>query len=279
MKPQYQHNITTSFALWLDHHLLDKGEAYTNKTGKLYYYSDPRVSSTYKVFGSPHKQWVFDSSITGATIPSGVYVSGIFKNRNNGVVLDFINGRALVSGTTTGVNVTGSYSVKDFNIYLSNENEEDLILENNIEANSKFPQTGTYIAPYDESFPAIYVLSDGNKNTPFAFGGEDETRSLMRAVVFAESSYQLDGVLSLFSDSTQKVFKLKDFTDFPITEYGDIKSGTYSFDDYYTNPDITTELYIDDVTASKLRDRSKLGSKAYVGFLDFEIIKYRYPRV
>jgi hypothetical protein len=279
MKPQYQHNITTSFALWLDHHLLDKGEAYTNKTGKLYYYSDPRVSSTYKVFGSPHKQWVFDSSITGATIPSGVYVSGIFKNRNNGVVLDFINGRALVSGTTTGVNVTGSYSVKDFNIYLSNENEEDLILENNIEANSKFPQTGTYIAPYDESFPAIYVLSDGNKNTPFAFGGEDETRSLMRAVVFAESSYQLDGVLSLFSDSTQKVFKLKDFTDFPITEYGDIKSGTYSFDDYYTNPDVTTELYIDDVTASKLRDRSKLGSKAYVGFLDFEIIKYRYPRV
>lgn len=279
MKPQYQHNITTSFALWLDHHLLDKGEAYTNKTGKLYYYSDPRVSSTYKVFGSPHKQWVFDSSITGATIPSGVYVSGVFKNRNNGVILDFINGRALVSGTTTGVNVTGSYSVKDFNIYLSNENEEDLILENNIEANSKFPQTGTYIAPYDESFPAIYVLSDGNKNTPFAFGGEDETRSLMRAVVFAESSYQLDGVLSLFSDSTQKVFKLKDFTDFPITEYGDIKSGTYSFDDYYTNPDITTELYIDDVTASKLRDRSKLGSKAYVGFLDFEIIKYRYPRV
>ncbi len=124
------------------------------------------------------------------------------------------------------------------------------------------------------SFPAIYVLSDGNKNTPFAFGGEDETRSLMRAVVFAESSYQLDGVLSLFSDSTQKVFKLKDFTDFPITEYGDIKSGTYSFDDYYTNPDITTELYIDDVTASKLRDRSKLGSKAYVGFLDFEIIKF-----
>jgi hypothetical protein len=259
--------------------LLDKGEAYTNKTGKLYYYSDPRISSSYKAFGSPHKQWVFDSSITGATIPSGVHVSGVFKGRNNGVVLDFINGRALVSGVTTGVNVTGSYSVKDFNIYLSNENEDDLILENNIEANSKFAQTGTYISPYDESFPAIYILSDGNKNTPFAFGGEDETRSLMRGVVFAESSYQLDGVLSLFSDTSQKVFKLKDFKDFPITEYGDVKSGSYSFDDYYATPNINAELYIDDVTASKLRDKSKLGSKSYVGFLDFEIIKYRYPRV
>jgi hypothetical protein len=279
MKPQYQHNITTSFALWLDNYLLDKGEAYTNKTGKLYYYSDPRVSSAYKVFGSPHKQWVFDSSVTGATVPSGVHVNGVFKGRDNGVILDFINGRALISGTTTGVNVTGSYSVKDFNIYLSIENEDDLILENNIEANSKFPQAGTYISPYDESFPAIYVLSDGNKNTPFAFGGEDETRSLMRGVVFAETPYQLDGVLSLFSDATQKVFKLKDFADFPITQYGDVKSGVYSFDDYYDSPNINAELYIEEVTASKLRDKSKLGSKAYVGFLDFEVIKYRYPRV
>ena len=279
MKAQYQHNITTSFALWLDHHLLDKGEAFTNKTGKLYYYTDPRVSNTYKVFGSPHKQWVFDSSITGATIPSGVYVSGVFKGRNNGVILDFINGRALVSGTTTGVNVTGAYSVKDFNIYLSNENEEDLILENNIEANSKFPQTGTYIAPYDESFPAIYILSDGNKNTPFAFGGEDETRSLMRGVVFAESPYQLDGALSLFADTSQKVFKLKDFSNFPITEYGDIKSGSYTYDDYYINPSVDAELFIDDVTVSKLKERSKAASRLYVGFMDFEIIKYRYPRL
>jgi len=279
MKPQYQHNITTSFALWLDHHLLDKGEAFTNKTGKLFYYSDPRIPSTYKVFGSPHKQWVYDSTITGATIPSGVHVSGVFKGRNDGVILDFINGRALISGAATGVNVTGSYSVKDFNIYLSNDNEEDLILENNIEANSKFSQTGAFIAPYDQSFPAIYVLSDGNKNTPFAFGGEDETRSLMRGVVFAETPYQLDGALSLFADTQQKVFKLKEFSSFPITEYGDIKSGSYSFDDYYTSPSVNAELFIDDVTASKLKDKSKLGSKAYVGFLDFEIIKYRYPRL
>jgi hypothetical protein len=279
MKPQYQHNVTTSFALWLDNYLLSKGEAYTNQTGKFYYYSDPRISSTYKVFGSPHKQWVFDSAITGANIPSGVHVSGVFKGRNNGVILDFINGRALISGAATGVNVTGSYAVKDFNIYLSNENEEDLILENNIEANSKFPWTGSYIQPYDESFPAIYILSEGNKNTPFSFGGEDETRSLMRGIVFAESVYQLDATLSLFADTAQKAFKLKEFSDFPITEYGDIKSGSYTYDDYYSSPNVGAELFVDDVTVSKLKDRSKIGSKAYVGFLDFEIIKYRYPRL
>ena len=70
MKPQYLHNVATSFALWLDHHLLDKGEAYSNETGKLHYYSDTRLPSGYKVFGSAYKQWVYDSSITGANVPS-----------------------------------------------------------------------------------------------------------------------------------------------------------------------------------------------------------------
>ena len=101
----------------------------------------------------------------------------------------------------------------------------------------------------------------------------------MRGVVFAESPYQLDGALSLFADTSQKVFKLKDFSNFPITEYGDIKSGSYTYDDYYINPSVDAELFIDDVTVSKLKERSKAASRLYVGFMDFEIIKYRYPRV
>lgn len=279
MKPQYQHNVTTSFVMWLDNYLLKNGEAFTNQTGQFYYYEDPRIPTTYKTFGSAYKQWVYDSTITGANIPSGIYVNGVFKNRNNGAIIDFINGRALLSGVPTGASVTGSFAVKDFNIYLSNENEEDLVLENNISSNERFPWTGKYIQPYDELFPAIYVISEGNKNTPFSFGGEDETRSSMRGIVFADDAYQLDGVLSLFADTQNKVFKLKDFADFPITEYGDVKSGIYSYDDYYLNPNQSSELFIDDVTVSKLKDKSKAGTRSYVGFLDFEIIKYRYPRL
>jgi hypothetical protein len=91
MKPQYQHNVTTSFALWFDHYLLEKGEAYSNQTGTFTYYADPRISTTYKAFGTPYKQFVYDSTITGASIPSGVHVSGVFKGRNDGVIIGLGN--------------------------------------------------------------------------------------------------------------------------------------------------------------------------------------------
>ena len=281
MKQQYQHNVTTSFVSWLDNHLLQKGEAYQNKTGVLSYYSDTRLSSTFRAFGSLYKQWVFDSSITGAIVPSGVFVNGVFKGRSDGLIIDYLNGRVLSTGIPTGATVTGSFSVKDYNIYLTNENEEDLIVENNnLAVNEKFPWTGKYVQPYDQTVPAIYVITEGFHNTEFAFGGEDESRSYLKCVVFADSPYSLDGVLSIFSDTFHTSFKLQDFTGYPINEYGDVKSYPYLYDNYYSSPNGASEMFIDHVTVSKLKDsRSRTQNpKSFVGFIDFEVIKYRYPR-
>jgi hypothetical protein len=277
MKPQYQHNVTTSFALWFDHYLLEKGEAYSNQTGTFTYYADPRISTTYKAFGTPYKQFVYDSTITGASIPSGVHVSGVFKGRNDGVIIDYINGRALISGVSAGVPVTGSFAVKDFNIYLTNENEDDLILDNNLDANKKFPWTGKYIPPYDQVAPAVFIANDSTYNSPFSFGGEDESRSFVKCVVFTDNPYQLDGILSIFTDSKSTSFKYKDFTGYPLTEYGDVKNQTYSYDSSATNQN---DFFIDEVVCSKLKDsRARGGSaKPYIGFIDFEVVKYRYPR-
>ena len=126
MKEQFQHKLTTSFFLWFDNFLLTKGEAYTNRTGEFFYYDDPRLDTAYKAYGSPFKQWVTDSAVTGATMPTGVYIGGSFSGRDDGVVLDFENGRALVSGSNTGLSLTGQFSVKDFNVYMTNDTEEDL---------------------------------------------------------------------------------------------------------------------------------------------------------
>ena len=60
MKPQFQHQIVTSFALWLDHVILCKGEAYQNIDSTLYYQNDDRLDPEYLAFASPHKQWVTD---------------------------------------------------------------------------------------------------------------------------------------------------------------------------------------------------------------------------
>ena len=50
---------------------------------------------------------------------TGVFIDGAFSGRNDGIVLDFDNGRALISGDTTDSAVTGEFAVKDFNVSTS----------------------------------------------------------------------------------------------------------------------------------------------------------------
>ena len=85
MKPQYQHELMTSFLLWFDHELLQEGEAYSNKTGTLFIKSDSRLPSSFTSIQSNYKQWVNDSSITGEVNPIIASPSSIL---NDGSQLD-----------------------------------------------------------------------------------------------------------------------------------------------------------------------------------------------
>jgi len=279
MKEQFHHKLTTSFFLWFDNFLLEKGEAYSNTTGSFYNYTDPLLDSDYVAYGSPYKQWVTDSSILGANIPTGVYIDGSLSGRNDGLVIDFDNGRVLIPTATTDSTITGEFAVKDFSVYLTNETEDDLIVENKYVVNSRLPSgPETYIAPYDDVVPAIFLSTAISENKPFAFGGMEDTIVHANAVVLAENTYQLDGVLSIFMDSVNETFTPIPMSGYPITELGDLKNGEY----YYTG---TTASYasaqnfiVDKVRVSKLSDRTRrvLANELYIGFIDFDIIKNRY---
>ncbi len=290
MIPQFQHKLASSFLLWFDNYLLTKGQAYTNTTGRFYYYEDERIPSTYKVFGSPYKQWVSDYSITGATIPSGVFINGSFFGRATGAnnatssrILDFENGRALISGAATGSVVTGAFATKDFNIYYTNETEEDLLIENKFIPQSKIGTnlSPTYIQPYDQVVPAIYICNAAFENKPFAFGGMDQTTTNLNAVVIAENPYQLDGVLSIFADSRNENIVDIPFDNYPLTEYGDLKSGYYNYQNLKTQYQNNNKYFIDRVKTSKMNDkpRKSLVNDLYVGFIDFDVSIMRYPRI
>jgi hypothetical protein len=281
MKPQYQHELMTSFLLWFDNHLLQKGEAYSNQTGQLYYFNDTRLPESYKAYASSYKQWVNDSSVDGdtnPTIPNSFNGSG----RNDHIIFDFENGRIIETGGNFSTNefITGGFAVKDFNVYLTNDTEEDLILENKFELNSRYTQSPSGVEPYDQMTPAIFINSEFMRNEGFAFGGEDLTKNTIKAVVLAENNYQLDGVLSIFADTARKSFTKIPFTGHPSTEYGDIKDGSYFYTGIESTYGGSNPYYIEDVTVSKFSERAQqqvLG-EIKVGFMDFEVSTARFPR-
>ena len=279
MKAQFQHNLTSSFFMWFDNFLLTKGEAYTNKTGEFFYYDDTLIDSDYTVFGSPYKQWVSDSSIDGATVPTGVYVNGNLSGRADGIVLDFDNGRALAAGASSTDTVTGSFAVKDFNIYFTNDTEDDLIIENKYVVNSRVPSGPyTYITPYDDVAPAIFLAASTLENKPFALGGMMDTVVLMKAVVISDDPYKLDGALSIFGDSVNEVIEPIPMSGFPYTELVDLKGDSYNYTGVKEGYAGETPYFVEKVRTSKLSDRARkaVANELYIGFIDFDVHQHRY---
>ena len=281
MKPQYKHELMTSFLLWFDHELLQEGEAYSNKTGQLYSKSDSRIPDSYSAFQSNYKQWVSDSSVTGLTNPV-IPTEFNGNSRSNDFIFDFENGRIIeTGGATISTDITGTFAVKDFNVYLTNETEEDLILENKFQINSRYGDLSmSGIDPYDQVVPAIFLNSEYMRNEGFAFGGEDLTKNIIKAVVISDSEYQLDGALSIFADAARKTFSKIPFSDHPSTEYGDVKGGTYNYLNLSNSHSSEIPYFIEDVTVSKFSERaqSRLPGNLKVGFIDFDVSTSRFPR-
>jgi len=288
MKPQFQHQVVTSFALWLDHVILTRGEAFQNVESKLYYQEDERLDSDFLSFASPYKQWVNDSSVDNANIPQSINIDGIEVLKNqSGIQYDYNNGRVLIpnSVATETSNVEASYAVKDFNIYITDQTEEELLIETKFDKNSRFDQEVTNgVKPYDQVVPAIFISYEEGFNQPFAFGGEDITNSEIRCVVFAENSYQLDGVFSILKDLNNKTISNVGFNEHPLNEFGDLKNGIYSYKDlsykYYNEKNRTSILHVDSVNVSKINDKiaKKSHPGLFIGFVDFTLHCYRFPR-
>jgi hypothetical protein len=281
MKPQFQHKLTTSFMLWADNFITDKGDAYQNYQSPLYPMGiDDQLGEAFVTYSSPHKQWVFDSGINGVQVPNGIYNNGEFIPRGeSGLILDFDDGRVIFESSfgANNNNLTAAYSVKDFNWYITNQTEEQLIVESKFDSNGRFKQEQSGIPPHKQVVPAIFVNPELVQNEPFAFGGEDKTSTSIRCVVFAENTYQLDGALSIFADSKNEVFKKLQFEDYPLTEYGDVVDFNYT-ELLDTKP--KDFFHVENVTCSKLSDRvaKNIDPSLFIGFIDFEITNLRFPR-
>ena len=267
--------------LWADHFITSKAEAYTNYTSTLYpNTSDDRLAAGLVSYSSPHKQWVYDASIEGANIPTQILDNGSPINRgDHNLMFDFDNGRVIMDSTFPANKTTlqGSYAVKDFNFYITNQTEEQLIVESKFDTNGRFKQELAGIAPYKQVVPAIFVNPELSENEPYAFGGEDKTTTSIRCVIFADNTYQLDGALSVFADAKNEVFAKLNFEDYPLNEYGDVIDFNYK---QFISLQRRPLFHVEQSRVSKLSDRvsKNVDSSLFAGFVDFEVTSLRYSR-
>ncbi len=277
MKPQFQHKAVTSIMLWFEHFLLSKAEAYSVQTGKFTYYEDVALPSGFKAFGSEYKQSIYDSSLSGAYVPSGVYINNTFSGFNNStLIFDTLNSRVIASGVSSTANITGKFSPKEISIYFTNDTEENVILNVQEQLNQNVANQHEFYTPYEQKLPAIYISNQSMQNKPFAFGGMNETLTKTTAVVLANQAYELDCILSIFADSYNENIPICEFDSQPLNQFGALKSGYYSYSDIKNT--YKEHLFVKNVTSSKMSDRvnANLLKQLYIGFIDFELSIFRY---
>jgi hypothetical protein len=281
MKTTYINNLMSSFYLWLDHEVLARGEAFINYSGKLYNSPDPNFSNM-KVYGGPFRQWVYDSSIQNANIPSGIFIDGNYTARGtNGLSIDFNKGRAIINGSTSN-NVSANYSFKEYNIYYTDEREEKLLFEKAYNVTPKVNQVTGALGYLDAPYPCIFIKHRMGENIPFAFGGEDSTQTMIRCIALGSNSFSLDGLISILSDSARKVFPVFNSQDFPFNYLGDFKTGNnFNYINLCKSQSQSNLVYIDRVTISKLDeiDNAKINKKCVAALIDFELSDLRTPRI
>lgn len=261
--------------MWLDNKLLNDGQAYINVTGSLTRQNDPTVNGF--TYASPYKQWVFDSCASGATIPSGFWTSsGQFLTRASGLVFDFINGK-VATPNNWGPSISGAYSRKEVNVYLSSDKELNYVMEQvyNSNGNLSYPFTG--LGGTQLSAPLIMLTNAKGYNEPWALGGQDATKQTLRAFMITNSNYLQEGVQSLLQDMAHTYIPLAPYTAAPITSSGDLKTIPWSYctgiRDVYG---CGQGLYIENVYPYKVPENLNKNVTSYIGAVEIDVIKPRF---
>jgi hypothetical protein len=281
MKAQLDNVLMSSMIMWMDHVILKRGEAFKNNDSN--FYPITNIYNGFYTYGLPFNQIVCDSSIPNCQILSGVSVNNIFKkigeanlsgiNPNEGQVY-FTSDQTLNNNS-----LFGSYSVKDFNIYLTNSPEEELLFESQYKIRPKTIQTAAGLPIESITYPCIFLKNNGGENKPFAFGGEDNTQSLVRAVVLADNLFNLDAVCSILKDTAREYVPL--IRNSPFNNFGGLNNGYYNYDNLINNIDISVDgFYISEVNVSKIFANIKTNnSQVFPAFVDFTLENIRYPRL
>jgi hypothetical protein len=283
----FDHELLSSFYLWFDDRLNFFGDAVMPSVNHTFEYVDsPNIPTNYHAYYSPYRQFVWGSDKN--LVNNFVSINGVQKfDRTDDLFIDYNNGRVLVEtgthGASKNLTITGDFAYKTANVYITDETEENVILNSDFiisPVNQTFLQQNGGFSDKIYTVPAVFLTLENSENEPFSFGGLDSTICNIRGVVIADSNYTLDGILSLFRDSSRSCFSLIDYTDFPFGEFNHIKSHPYKYE--VLSNSSSKNCFIDSVRVSKITDRAMeriTSTKDFkIGFIDFQVSKQRNPR-
>jgi hypothetical protein len=274
MQAQWENLVVSSLMLYVDHTVCSNG-GYTNHSGE--FYKTQKQYNQFDSYSLPFKQIVSDQSVSGAnvmesvsidgslTAPSAYGLAGILHHKGT-VLFDPANSPA------SSANITGSFAVKEFNIYITTKAEEDLLFKTAKQINPKLPQTSDGLDPNTEAYPAIFLKNMGGTMDPIGFGlGMDDTVSYVRAIVLSSSAFSLDAVCGLLKKSAKT--KIPVIQDLPFNAIGAYTGLSYDYQSLSANPPAHAWLW--NVSVSKIMPQtsgmSDLNLDVFAAFVDFEV--------
>tara|TARA_B100002019_G_C21214592_1_gene571286 strand:+ start:260 stop:1162 length:903 start_codon:yes stop_codon:yes gene_type:complete len=298
MKPQFDHKVLSSFFLWFDDKVTRIAEAKETNISQQFYYSSDSVDVPINqiAYYSPDRQFVSN----GSTVPSGVYIKGgsfgssyTFVEQQpdtaTGLMIDHDQGRVILnSAVGTTLEISGNFDRKTLNTYITNESEEELLLNTDFlladEDDVTFLESINGLGSLNYTLPAAFLSYNSSTNQPFAMGGMQDTKSNVRAVVVANDNFTLDATLSLFRDLTETCIPIFEFEDFPFGEYFHIKNPPYDYKALYDEKiQNGNYMFLENVNSSKLLDTAtsatNIPKNMRIGFIDFSLSTPRLPKL
>ncbi len=284
--PQYQNLVMSSFLLWLNNLLIQKGGYQSVNTQ---FYPNSTVFNGFTVFSAPFKPIIYSNS-HGINVMTGVYFNNSFLTLNTSgyAGIDYNRGNIYFTGANTpsfnNATVSGSYTIPEYNILYPSPDinlviEGKMNLVNRGKSSYNAPNTG--IKPNEITYPCIMVKSENFSNTPFELGGTDLTKTVISLSIFSDNLYSFDCLRSFLADEKTNHISLLNTGEMPTNAINSLRNGQLF---NYTgvanlNGHISSgsALYIEDVIITNFNKRglfsevAALPTDCWFGVAEFEL--------
>jgi hypothetical protein len=269
MKAQLDNKLMQSMLLMVDHEIQKQGQAFSNKSG-LFYRDTDKVSGLY-TYTCPYKQLCNDTSISGAVVMSGVYVSGVYTPVGSGGLVSINHYDGSVNFDhflPESARISGNFGVKDFAVYLSDQPDYTVVMDTKFSSNPKYDQRATGIAQSTKVFPAVILVAKEQEARPLAFAGVDDNYMRVRAMIVCENAFQRLAVTNILKNL--KLRNLPIFNNIPFDFRGNMTGQNYNWNDLT----FTTESvpFIQSVKGTAIPSQnSYVDATRQFGMVDFDV--------